>query len=572
MAQALVEFRSLSAVPRDDDSESFEPFERFVASHPHSGWNAALLTNLGLAYYHAGRFSKAFAAYERAWVDGRDASDWKARAVVDLAVGELAKMHARVGHADALEALFKDIGDRPVAGPATELVTGAHEGLWEMRNDPGLAFLCGPKALKNVLLTLGAAPKSVSFLDDERSGTHGYALGQVGELAGRVGLAHRLIHRVPGQLVPVPSVIHWKVNHYAAVTGHEGGRFHIQDPTFGGDLTVSGAVIDDEASGYFLVPDGAESDAAWRDVTPDEGKAVYGMGFTNTSPQGGSNDSSPRIDNCGGGGASGNSCPATPSDLSTPDVTGPSQCTPAGDAGGGGNIAMCVPSAYASTVSLLISDTPVGYSPQRGPSVFVRLTYNQREDSQPATFGFFNVSPKWTMNVLSYVQDDPNSAGNSVTRYLPGGGQFSYTGYSSGSGAFGAERQTGAVLSRSPTTGPATSCTLAITDGRQLVYASRDGATSYPRRVFLTSITDAQGTRSPRRTTGSTGSRGSPTRRGGRRRSRTRSQARAASTSSRPSATRSAAPRTSPTTRAAGSRRSPTCPGSRLPSDTTRAR
>jgi hypothetical protein len=281
--QAAAEFGKPGAAAADDDTAQLAPFERFLAVYPHSGWSAAVLTDLGLAYYHAGYFTRAFDAWTRAWQEGRSATAPMAKALVDRAVGELARMHARVGHADELEALFKDIGDRPLTGPATEAITGAHEGAWEMRHKPGDAYLCGPKALGNTLRALGASPKDAAFVDEARSGAHGFSLQQVARLAASGGLPHRLIYRAPGQAIPVPSVINWKVHHYAAIVSEEGGRYHIKDPTFGGDLVVSRAAIDAEGSGYFLVPLGGPEDSTWRDATANEAQGVYGMGYTTSA-------------------------------------------------------------------------------------------------------------------------------------------------------------------------------------------------------------------------------------------------------------------------------------------------
>ncbi|MCP3463511.1 hypothetical protein [Bradyrhizobium sp. CCGUVB23] len=80
---------------------------------------------------------------------------------------------------------------------------------------------------------------------------------------------------------------------------------------------------------------------------------------------------------------------------------------------------MCLYNIGESTVSRSLSDKPVGYSPPIGPSAKVQIVYNQREDSQPAVFSFFNVSPKWTLNWLSYVTDDPGNAGASVSATSP---------------------------------------------------------------------------------------------------------------------------------------------------------
>jgi RHS repeat-associated protein len=468
------------------------PLLAFVAGHPDSGWNAAIHTNLGLAYYRQAFFSKAVAVYEAAWKEGREATDFRAKTLVDRAVAELAKMHARVGHLKELDALIAELGDRSIQGGASELITGAKEGAWTMRHDPGVSYLCGPKALGNVLETLGASPAAVALAEAARSGEHGFSLAQLGELADRAGLAHRLVHREPGQPVPVPSVINWKVSHYAAIVGKIGtDRYKIMDPTFGEDLEISEAAIDEEGSGFFLVParagEGDHDDLrlAWREATPGEAQKTYGMGFPSSYVLGAVTGADFRSGVFG----------ADEDALWNPSQT--VECTTCGNISSGG---MPVPDAHAMEVSLNLNDTPVGYAPPVGPPAYIRLSYNQREAVEP--YGppsnpvSFNVGPQWTLNVLSYVLDDPESPGVGVSRYVPGGGAVSgYTDYSYSTGAFDPEKQTGATLVRAPATGMATSYTLTGTDGSRLVYAQNDGSTSAAtyRRLFLTSIVDPQG-------------------------------------------------------------------------------
>ena len=261
-------------------------------------------------------------------------------------------------------------------------------------------------------------------MDAARSGPHGVTLSLVSELASKADVPHELIFRTPDQPLPVPSVVNWKLNHYAAIVGERDGLYHVQDPTFAsGDAWLTREAIDAEASGYFLVPAKTRKLSSWRLATPDEAKRVYGMGQTNTNQMGGTKTvdntvkTNPKCNGC--------SCP------------------------------MCDVNAKTMLVSLNLNDTPVGYQPPKGPSAKIRLTYNQREANQPANFSFFNISPKWTLNVLSWIQDNPTSPVQSVLRYAAGGGSVDYSdgySYSSASGAFSPERQGQAVLVRIPAT------------------------------------------------------------------------------------------------------------------------
>ncbi|MGC4089428.1 MAG: RHS repeat-associated core domain-containing protein [Polyangiaceae bacterium] len=162
------------------------------------------------------------------------------------------------------------------------------------------------------------------------------------------------------------------------------------------------------------------------------------------------------------------------------------------------DLGMCAPRASKMLASLVLTDTPVGYTPQLGPDVHVRLSYNHLDTLQPDSPNYSNLGPRWTHNFLSYVQDDPTSPGDDVTRYARGGGAVDYTydttaAFNGSSGAWGTEVRGGAILQRNPATGTLTSYTLTHPDGSVDTYAHLDGGTTYPRRVFLTSIADPQG-------------------------------------------------------------------------------
>jgi len=169
----------LAAVGRyDPDARPMDlsPLTRYLQAHPHSPWRVALLTNLGLADYGHGYFGRAIAAFRRAWRLGRTATGPRQRALVDDAVGQLVEMHARLGHAHALAALLHQVRHRPMDGPATEMIDSGKDGLWHMRHDPGVSYLCGPMALKSILLlTHRPDSKAVRTVEAFRSGPHGAA-------------------------------------------------------------------------------------------------------------------------------------------------------------------------------------------------------------------------------------------------------------------------------------------------------------------------------------------------------------------------------------------------------------
>jgi RHS repeat-associated protein len=481
---ALSVFREIPATlaaPADFDDYA-KPLLAFVEAHPNSNWNAALYANLGFGYYHAGYYSRTFAYLEKAWQLGRNATSPQARLMVDRAVGELARMHARVGHDKELNALLADIGDRPIGGPATELIQGAREGQWTFRNNPGEAYLCGPNALRNLLIVTKATPEQIKVAQYARSGPHGFSLEELAGLAGQAKLDSRIIHRNPNDPIPVPSIIHWKVNHFAAIVAKKGELYQIADPTFGSGAgsPLTARAIDAESSGYFLVPASVVASQAnvWRNIPEKspEAKSVYGMGtIYGTLP--------------------GANCPC---DTQTPTQSGSSN-----QSSSDGSSGMVRANAHIMTVSLHLVDTPVGYRPQKGPSALTTISYSSRESEQPANFSFSNLGDKWSHSWLAYVEDDPNSPGSGVSRISPGGGAYEYDVvsyysanmpiYNSTTGAFIPETYDNSQLYRYPANGPVTSYVRRFPNGSREVYGLSNGASTFPRVMFLTELVDPAG-------------------------------------------------------------------------------
>ncbi|MBV9504498.1 MAG: hypothetical protein JO323_05775 [Acidobacteriia bacterium] len=313
--------------------------------------------------------------------------------------------------------------------------------------------------------------------EEALSGPHGYSLNQLAALPDKAKFSYKLIHREAGQKIPVPSLIHWKVNHYAAVVEQRDGYYVLKDPTFGDSgNTVTAKAIEAESDGYFLVPAtvmAANTEAGWRTLSAGsaEAKAVYGMGGVTNHVQNvtGKNDS--QKPGC-------------------PDKTSP---TAPSSNGAQSSVGMTVACAHRMAVSLCLKDTPVGYKPQKGGSMETTVTYTQTDTLQPATFSYSNLGQKWTHTWLSYVQDDPTHAGSTVTRAYSGGGGVNYLTYSTTAGNFDAEVQDDSYTYRIPITGAVTSYEHRMPDGSKEVYALSDGATSFPRKMFLTSVVDPQG-------------------------------------------------------------------------------
>ncbi len=376
-------------------------FTDFLAKYPQSAWAASLHLNLGLSYFSTAWFSKAFVEYAAAWDLSKAATDQHGRAIGDRSIAELLRLNARLGRYDVLEKLFKEVGNRPFHGNTMELVAGARDGFARMQQHPEDAFRCGPAALDRILAHQN---KTVGFnrtLMNSRSTRQGLSLTQVWKLAHEVGLDYQMAKRAPGAAVIAPAVVNWKVGHYAALISEQNGVSRLEDPTFGPKAySATGAALDAEASGYFLVPSGPLP-AGWQPVGEDEGDTVWGKGILDTH------------------------------DPTRTRPYDPTTCTSPKPSDNG----MPVTSAQLMVCGLHLTDKPLFYTPPVGPSVAFTMTYNQYEASQPTTFDYGNVGNLWMFGWQSYIYEQVTYAGGSgiftffnvtPTVHLKGGGTEPY--------------------------------------------------------------------------------------------------------------------------------------------------
>jgi RHS repeat-associated protein len=436
--------------------DDFGSLTDYLATHPESPWRAALLTDIGLEYYYTAHYSLALEAWEQAWPLAKNATDAPGKAIADRAAGELAYMYARLGRMTDLNALLKSVEGRRVVGAATEKITGAREGLWNMQHKPEISFKCGPYALQKILLSdhrlLASSPTNAMMeIFNSASTQQGCSLPQVAQLSKRAGLNYQMAFRAGGDFM-VPSVVHWKVGHYAAMVRQEGDRFLLQDPTFGNEVWATRAALEAETSGYFLIPPG-ELPRDWRGVDAKEGGEVWGRGTTS--------DSDP--------------------DPTTPNDPKPAPCKE--------SKGMAVSSVHLMPVSLNIVDTPVGYLPPVGPPVEFTVRYNQRDANQPANFNYSSFSPKWTCDWISYISDNPRDPLANAKYYARGGGARTFTGFNTNTQTYGFQQFDQTQLKRTSTN----SYEMLSPDGSKLVFANSDGSVGTFRRIFLTQSIDPFG-------------------------------------------------------------------------------
>jgi len=266
-----------AAVAQSGGRDAVAALEAFLAAQPNSAWKPPLLVNLGMIYRQTGRFSKALDSWQRAWELTRRAQDDRARAVADAAGGLLAQLQAELGHKETLEPLLAEIEQRALRGPAAERVREAVSTLAAMQSTPELAFKTGPFALSRMLQYNRAELPfdKVAIVQAAHASPKGFSLSVLHALSERAGMGYQMAFRAPAAVIITPAVAHWRVGHYAAIVATDAGRYRVQETTFGEDIRMSVAAIDDEASGYFLIPNGPVP-VGWRAVGKSEADGVWG--------------------------------------------------------------------------------------------------------------------------------------------------------------------------------------------------------------------------------------------------------------------------------------------------------
>lgn len=122
------------------------------------------------------------------------------------------------------------------------------------------------------------------------------------------GIGLVAVNREMSSDLVVPSVVHWQLNHYAAIVRQRGDYYEVVDPSTGAPMWLTEEEIHAEASGYFLVPAG-ELRPGWRLVGVDEADQIFGRG-SNCPPE--DPEDTPCCPGCppgSGGNESGRMCP-----------------------------------------------------------------------------------------------------------------------------------------------------------------------------------------------------------------------------------------------------------------------
>jgi RHS repeat-associated protein len=382
--QALA--KALLSHKKRTNPEDVSDLTNFIAAFPKSRWRPSIELNLGMRRLETGYLTDALNFWKSAWESTKDAQKGKAKLLADCVIGNLVILEARLGRKAELKEHLDEISKRTLSASAASKVHDAQDGLACMETKPEIAFKCGPYALNSLLSVKTKKPVHSPLVFKAKSTENGTNLLQLKNWADQLGLKYQAAKRSRGSIFIVPSVMHWKLGHFATLIQKEGNRYRLKDPTFGtgGNIALSSTALETETDGFFLVPKGPLPQG-WRAITETEAKSVWGKGYSNSRD--------PK-----------------------------ESCQPKQAMGPGDNCecGMARAYAYGMQATLNIQDIPLSYTPPIGPKMDFLVNYNHLEENAISIPPFACLgSSYWTLNWISYLTVDSSSNVTVITR---GGG------------------------------------------------------------------------------------------------------------------------------------------------------
>ena len=356
----------------------------------------------------------------------------------------------------------------PLGSYAT-IIDETREGLAVMQGKPGVSYRCGSFALGHMAMALGLDKKTSLKLFETDSPDGGFHISELLELAQTNGMAVEAVRRPNGAELVVPSVVHWKLNHYAAITAKQGDLYRVEDPTFEGHVWMDAATIEAEAGGEFILPQD-KVPAGWQKLTAAECASVYGKGYPNCISDG--PDTGPP-----------KPCPED-SDCSIPAANA--------GAGGGGNPPQPPPcpcgmpqwSVSEPYETLWLQDTPLLYHQSSGTAMRLTLSYKSRGAAQSSQSGGFG--DKWSCNWLDSLQSQAANP-DTIVDAVAGGGTESFQ--TDGTPSY----KTARSLVRNCFAANYCQLDLITPSGSQYVYGTSSGDITGTTNYFLTQRLDQYG-------------------------------------------------------------------------------
>ena len=370
----------ITSYARSSDLSDIGPILKHCEQYPGSPYGSWLKASAGKAAYWFGAFSKGERLLGEAY--GALEQHKKANNAFGNLVGsELAFLQARMGKpAEDRRSLLNKLNSRDMVNVRSHRLRKMANGALDVPEERGHAALCGIRAIYKLGKKLKADPDQLEPLlifDSSRTDGRGLSLDQLEKLAVDCRINYRKAFRSEGAKLTSPSIVHLKRGHYGILIPTETGRHIFDDLTVGGRLEISDKTLQEESSGYYLVPE-SEPLSEWLPVSAATGRTVFGSGTSLCLDQG-------EDDPCN-------------------DV-----CESKGVASYGFN---------SFRAMLVITDTPFSSRRPKGFEWGMDLTYSEHGKFDCGDF-LPNAGSKWFLPVSSYAVS--GGSGYDIEVYLPDG-------------------------------------------------------------------------------------------------------------------------------------------------------
>jgi YD repeat-containing protein len=381
----------------------FEALEEFLARHPQSAWTPSLRTHLAERYRVMGRYTAALKHWKEAWEQSKTGTDETSRGIAARALTGWMRLLSSVGQKEQVEELLREAERRGLfATPYAPLLYASGEGLSVMKGRPEESYRCGTFAVSQVMKSLSAEVALCRAVREMPSPDGGFRMSELVSIGESNGFHLVAVQRPAGGEIPVPSVVHWKLDHYAAIVEKVDGRYKVVDPTFDGTAWMEASTVNEEASGYFLVQPGNVT-AGWRRLTKAEAAAIRGKGYTYTADDDSDNSGDDEEDD----------------DCDPPE----SNDGPEGDGEPCPEGGMAVWRVSEPHMTLWVHDVPLYYRNARGGWVKLRLSYKHR--TVPRNDNIASFGNNWECNWIGFVEQD-TAQPDTIKNYLAGGGTLGF--------------------------------------------------------------------------------------------------------------------------------------------------
>ncbi len=428
--------------------------ETFTAQPDSEAFHLNLMLEKAQLYQRHGHFVNAETAFREAWSEGKNRQDAEGRRLAEQALIGLLKHLAGTGRREKLRELFDEVAKLDLGGSATEALVRARSQLWFFENQPEQNVFCGFTAANTICVPLGMAPIFPDVHDDEEKKTFirdGLSAYELKAHSHEGGGNLRVIKRTEGTAIPAPSVIHFAFGHYSAITETSEQGFRLVDDHLNFDAWVTAGILEDQLSGYFLVPGDAAIPDGFVEVGDDEAKTIFGRHCVH-----GRDDQD-------------DDCPK------------------------GGNSEDCPMATYAFRFfnpGLTIKDTPIKIPSPYGPAAEFTLHYDQRSTSIEDLSDMGNFGPRWAFGYQTRLELLGNGTPNTQVKVVKPDGSFHLYNYNTTAGTYSTRFASRPQLDW-VTIGGESGFVLTYSDGSSQRFLTPHGPS--PTRYLLTQIVDTAG-------------------------------------------------------------------------------